>query len=91
MNAYLRDKVTVAGRELDKARLARFNENNGLFHPTQFGNIASWFYIDVKTMQVFSDPEKGLREMMQEYEILALVCKASEFSQIKVTLRAHCT
>lgn len=84
MRSWFEKKVHVAGRELDKARMVRYHELNGTFSPTQFGNIASWYYIDVQTMQVFADPDTGLRDNMQEYEILGLVCKSSEFSQIKV-------
>ncbi|XP_055339489.1 activating signal cointegrator 1 complex subunit 3-like [Paramacrobiotus metropolitanus] len=84
METWFTKKVTEAAKTLDQARMIRFNERNGFLMPTQFGNIASWYYIDVKTMLTFADDVQGLHDKMQEYQILSLVCKATEFSQIKV-------
>lgn len=73
--------VHQAAKRLDSARMLRYNEETGDFVPTNLGRTASYFYINVDTMEQIN----GLiMPNMTEADILRLMCKASEFEQIQV-------
>lgn len=75
------DLIVAAGRKLDKARMARFEERTGFMHSTDLGRIASHFYIKYDTVEVINEKFAAL---MTEADIFSLVSNAQEFDQIKV-------
>lgn len=70
-----------AAKRLDSAQMLRYNEETGDFIPTNLGRTASYFYINVDTMEQIA---RLMVPVMTEAEILRLMCKASEFEQIQV-------
>ena len=52
LEQHRRDLITAAGRDLDKARMVRFNERTGSLNSTDVGRIASHFYIKRDTIEV---------------------------------------
>ena len=81
LEAKRREIITDAARRLDRARMIRFDENNGYLSSTDLGRTASHFYIKYDTVEVFNDLTKNY---MNEGEILAMVSQAQEFEQLKV-------
>nr|KAG5694899.1 hypothetical protein BaRGS_029516 [Batillaria attramentaria] len=75
------DLIVSAGRKLDKARMARFEERTGFMYSTDLGRIASHFYIKYDTVEVINEKFASL---MTEGDIFSLVSNAQEFDQIKV-------
>lgn len=75
------DDVHKAARRLDSAQMIRYSEDTGDFVPTNLGRTASYFYINVDTMEQFNHL---IMPNMTEAEVLRLICKASEFEQIQV-------
>lgn len=73
--------ILDAGRKLDKARMIRFDEQNGFMHSTDLGRIASHFYIKYDTVEVINEK---FGTVMTEGDIFSLVANAQEFDQIKV-------
>lgn len=73
--------ITKAARELDKARMLRFDETNGYLHSTDLGRVASHFYIGVASIQLFNEQ---LKPQMTEAAVLSMVSESKEFDNIKV-------
>ena len=61
--------------------MIRFDERTGYLFATDLGRTASHFYIKYDTVEVFNE---RLRPVMNEADILAAVCAATEFDQLKV-------
>lgn len=81
LTEYRTELITGAARQLDKARMIRFDERTGQFSATDQGRIASHFYIKYDTVEVIND---HLKSLMTEADIFALVSQSQEFHQIKV-------
>ncbi|XP_050739858.1 activating signal cointegrator 1 complex subunit 3-like [Eriocheir sinensis] len=81
LEVYRKMLLTKASRELDKARMVRFDEATGYLHITDMGRVASQFYIKYDTIEVFNE---YLKAVMNEADILAVVSQSSEFTQLKV-------
>eukprot|EP01051_Picozoa_sp_SAG22_P003541 SAG22_NODE_174_length_16466_cov_34.991568_15_plen_218_part_00 len=77
-------KITQIAKQLAGTGMILYAPQTGTLRPTQLGRVASNFYIDYATVEEFSDPNTGLKEYMEDADILALVGKASEFSNLKV-------
>ncbi|GFS12384.1 activating signal cointegrator 1 complex subunit 3-like, partial [Elysia marginata] len=73
--------ITEAARQLDKAKMIRFEEHTGYVYSTDLGRIASNFYIKHATVEVINEM---LQTAMTEGDIFNLVANAQEFQQIKV-------
>ncbi|RUS90749.1 hypothetical protein EGW08_001460, partial [Elysia chlorotica] len=73
--------VIEAARQLDKAKMIRFEEHTGYMFSTNLGRIASNFYIKHATVEVINEM---LKTAMSEGDIFNLVANAQEFQQIKV-------
>ena len=71
--------IREAARQLDRAKMARFDERSGQLYQTESGRIASHFYIKVKSMETF---DAHLRANMQMPDILHMVAHADEFETI---------
>ena len=61
--------------------MIRFDERTGYLFPTDTGRTASQFYIKYDTIEVFNEL---LKPVMNEGDILAMLCRATEFEQLKV-------
>ncbi|CAG9467191.1 unnamed protein product [Pedinophyceae sp. YPF-701] len=81
LEQYRRKLVTKAARELEKCKMARFDERSGLLYVTELGRVASHFYIQHSTIVLFNEQ---LRKNMSIESILALMSGASEFENIAV-------
>ena len=76
-----REIVNDAAKRLDKAKMIRYDENNGIMSSIDMGRTASHFYIKYDTVEIFNDL---LKNFMNEGEILAMISQAQEFEQLKV-------
>ncbi|KAL0275814.1 UNVERIFIED_CONTAM: hypothetical protein PYX00_003552 [Menopon gallinae] len=73
--------IIATARELDKAKMIRFNENTRDLNITDLGRTASHFYIKYDTVEVFNEI---MSPVMDSAEILSLVSQAQEFEQLKI-------
>ena len=71
--------VREAARELDRAKMVRFDERSGNLYQTEAGRIASHFYISVRSMEVY---QELMRPHMAIPDILDMVARSAEFSNI---------
>ncbi|XP_068228501.1 activating signal cointegrator 1 complex subunit 3-like isoform X2 [Palaemon carinicauda] len=78
---FRRKAVLKAAKELDKARMVKYNQTSGDLHITDVGRIANEFYIKYDTVEIFND---FLKEVMNDGMVLALISQSSEFQQLKV-------
>lgn len=76
-----RELITCAARNLDKAKMIRFNERTGDLNVTDLGRTASHFYIKYDTVEIFNEQ---LQQVMNEPQILSMMSMAQEFQQLKV-------
>ncbi|UYV68021.1 hypothetical protein LAZ67_5002829, partial [Cordylochernes scorpioides] len=72
--------IRNAAEELNKARMIRYDPNNGFLSPVDMGRVASHYYLKKNTVQVFNDE---IKESMTEPEVFGLISKADEFEQLK--------
>lgn len=82
-NQYLQMKLDEAAKILEKSQMIRFDTTLGELRPTNFGRIASFYYISYKTMELFY--EKFNRDI-SEADIIRLLSEAYEFQQIQVRM-----
>lgn len=82
LSKYRRELVIHAAKELDKARMIRFEPRSESLDSTNLGRTASHFYIKHSTMECFSRLME--RRTLSEAEVLAAVSKAQEFDQLQV-------
>lgn len=75
-----RELITASARNLDKAKMIRFNERTGDLNVTDLGRTASHFYIKYDTVEVFNEL---LQPVMTEPQILTMMSMAQEFQQLK--------
>ena len=73
--------INEAAKKLDKARMIRYDESNGIMSSVDQGRTASHFYIKYDTVEIFNEM---MTNIMNEGEILAMMSKAQEFEQLKV-------
>merc|ERR1719341_1360105 len=76
-----REIINDAAKRLDKAKMIRYDESNGIMASIDLGRTASHFYIKYDTVEIFNDI---LKNFMNEGEILAMISQAQEFEQLKV-------
>lgn len=63
-----RTLITNAARELERCKMARFDERSGNLYVTDLGRVASHFYIRHSSIVVFSE---HLKSQMTEAEVSA--------------------
>lgn len=78
---YRRDLIVKAAKELDRCRMARFDERTGQLYITELGRVASHFYINHESIETFN---QGLRSAMSIPEILDLISESNEFENVTV-------
>ncbi|XP_050379201.1 DExH-box ATP-dependent RNA helicase DExH14 [Argentina anserina] len=76
-----RSLVSDAARDLDKAKMMRFDEKSGNFYCTELGRIASHFYIQYSSVETYNEM---LKRHMNETEVIDMVAHSSEFENIVV-------
>ncbi|KAL5705274.1 DNA helicase [Ranunculus cassubicifolius] len=76
-----RSLVTDAARSLDKAKMMRFDEKSGNFYCTELGRIASHFYIQYSSVEIYNEK---LGRHMSDSEVINMVAHSSEFENINV-------
>lgn len=59
--------ITDAARELDKAKMMRFDEKSGNFYCTELGRIASHFYIQYSSVETYNEM---MRRHMNDSEVV---------------------
>lgn len=72
--------ITTAARNLEEARMCRYNEKTGHLEATHLGRIASHFYINYATITRYNEI---LGDNLHPHDILGLIGEAQEFQQIK--------
>lgn len=78
---YRRKLISEAARELDRARMVRFDERSGNIYTSEMGRVASHFYLSKSSIEVYNSL---LKPHMNEEDILTMISKSSEFENINV-------
>ena len=72
----------AASTQLHQAMMVLFDQDAGSLQPTDLGRTASHYYIKYDTIIVFNDM---ITDDMADDTLLAMVCRAQEFEQLKVS------
>jgi replicative superfamily II helicase len=85
LTKYLNDIIYLAATKLDRNRMIVFDSVNGYLSSTDLGRIASHFYITFETIETVNSNEGKVQLTASSTTdiVLAMICKASEFQQIK--------
>ncbi|GMH32834.1 hypothetical protein BSKO_00668 [Bryopsis sp. KO-2023] len=75
------DLIKKAARELEDARMARFDEKSSQLYVTELGRVASHYYIKHDTIRTFNE---CLKKTTTAHDILVMLSKASEFESMAV-------
>eukprot|EP00055_Hartaetosiga_balthica_P010039 m.41520 g.41520 ORF g.41520 m.41520 type:complete len:2056 (-) comp7002_c0_seq1:116-6283(-) len=75
------EMIRIAARKLDEAKMIRFQDGLGYMNTTDLGRVASNFYINHESIELYNEHFKA---SMTDAEILCMVSMSSEFEQIKV-------
>ncbi|KAK9850259.1 hypothetical protein WJX84_005584 [Apatococcus fuscideae] len=73
--------ITDAARELERCKMARFDENSRNLYVTELGRVASHFYIRHSSIVTFNDL---LTSHMGEADVLSMIAQSSEFENVAV-------
>ncbi|XP_072381205.1 activating signal cointegrator 1 complex subunit 3-like isoform X2 [Diabrotica undecimpunctata] len=82
-NQFLQTQLDTAAKTLEKSQMIRFDTTLGELRPTNFGRIASFYYISYNTMEMFYEK---FDRYTSDSALLRLISEASEFSQIQVRM-----
>ncbi|RHZ82001.1 hypothetical protein Glove_115g19 [Diversispora epigaea] len=74
-----RDLIMDAAKKLENNKMISI-EKSHYFTSTNSGRIASNYYINYKSIEIFN---KDLKDLMTEGDILTLISKSSEFNDLK--------
>uniref|UniRef100_A0A5K3FBK7 Helicase ATP-binding domain-containing protein n=1 Tax=Mesocestoides corti TaxID=53468 RepID=A0A5K3FBK7_MESCO len=78
---FLTSAVRDAAKDLDDAKMVRFEQSTGLLASTDRGRTASLYYINYATASLVREE---LRPVMLVQDLISLVARANEFAQMKV-------
>lgn len=78
---FRRDIIIAAAKELDKARMIRYNNRTEDLVSTDLGRTACNYYITHGTILQINE---RLKEFMTEFDVVDLTCSADEFKQIRL-------
>lgn len=84
MDRWRRDLLERAARRLRDTRMIRYDKATGQLNATNLGRIASHFYVNVESIETFTDPREGIKPNMSEAALFNLLSRAKEFENIKV-------
>lgn len=76
-----RSLIVDAARDLDKAKMMRYDEKSGNFYCTELGRIASHFYLQYSTVETYNEK---LKRHMNDSEVIDMVAHSAEFENIIV-------
>ena len=79
-----RDLIERAAQRLRQSRMIRYDKSTGHLNATNLGRVASHYYINVETVETFTDPQTGIQSNMSEAALFALMSSAKEFENVKV-------
>ncbi|KAJ8934565.1 hypothetical protein NQ318_017264 [Aromia moschata] len=82
-NQFLQLQLDTAAKTLEQSQMIRFDTTLGELRPTNFGRIASFYYISYKTMELFYE---RFDRHISESGLIQLISEASEFAQIQVRM-----
>ncbi|MCX9009935.1 MAG: endonuclease NucS [Candidatus Methanoperedens sp.] len=86
-NLDLNEKVKNEIKALISNGFVDFNPDTYDFHPTQLGVITSIHYVNIKTAILFRESAK--RENLALLDVLEIISKADEFSEVVVRPKEH--
>lgn len=81
LEGHRRKLIHEAARELERAKMARFDERSGNLYVTELGRVASHFYIRQASIEVYNEL---LKPHMTVEDILSMISKSSEFENLAV-------
>ncbi|KAL4525728.1 hypothetical protein Ndes2526B_g09336 [Nannochloris sp. 'desiccata'] len=81
LEGHRRKLIHEAARELERAKMARFDERSGNLYVTELGRVASHFYIRQASIEVYNEL---LKPHMTTEDILSMIAKSSEFENLAV-------
>jgi len=81
LEGHRRKLIHEAARELERAKMARFDERSGNLYVTELGRVASHFYIRQASIEVYNEL---LKPHMTTEDILSMISKSSEFENLAV-------
>jgi len=76
-----RKLIATAAHELERCKMARYDEKSGNLYVTELGRVASHFYINHSTITTYNEL---LKPHMSEADVLSLISKSSEFENLAV-------
>lgn len=76
-----RKLIATAAHELERCKMARYDEKSGNLYVTELGRVASHFYINHGTITTYNEL---LKPHMSEGDVLSLISKSSEFENLAV-------
>ncbi|KAK9868384.1 hypothetical protein WJX84_004044 [Apatococcus fuscideae] len=71
--------ITDAARELERCKMARFDENSRNLYVTELGRVASHYYIKHSSIVTFNEL---LSSHMGEADVLSMIAQSSEFENV---------
>ena len=77
--------VSEAAKVLDMHKMVRYDVNSGNLSITDFGRVASHFYIRAESIAVFNEMLEG-NMYASDAELFNIICNATEFENVKVNL-----
>ncbi|CAF0793697.1 unnamed protein product [Didymodactylos carnosus] len=83
LSSFQKDLIIKIARELDQAKMVRFEEKTEYLSPTDLGRTASYYYINYETIQTINEKLSD-NQNMNDGQLVELASLADEFSQIKV-------
>lgn len=81
LEGHRRKLVSEAARELERSKMARFDERSGNLYVTELGRVASHFYIRQASIEVYNE---ALKPHMTAEDVLAMMAQSSEFENLAV-------
>ena len=81
VNAYLSEMVETTMDTLANAKCLAINDDDDSIKPLMLGRIASFYYLNFKTMAVFS---KRLKKSNTLEDVLTILCDVAEYDEIPV-------
>ena len=81
LEGHRRKLVSEAARELERSKMARFDERSGNVYVTELGRVASHFYIRQASIEVYNS---ALKPHMTAEDVLAMMALSSEFENLAV-------
>lgn len=81
LDTHRRKLITNAARDLEKAKMVRFDERSGNLYVTELGRVASHFYIKQASIETYN---AMLKPHMTEEDVLSIIAQSSEFENLAV-------